>query len=72
MEETMREDRMSVEEIEVNGKTIEVQVDDTWCPGDRCWVTTATATVEGVRFAATEYRDSFEDAIELLIRKIKG
>jgi hypothetical protein len=55
--------------VEVESKQIVVQVEETWCPGDRQWVHTAMAKLANGR-AVYATADWQEDAVSLLIKKI--
>ncbi len=60
---------MSKVSVEVLSNQIVVQVEETWCPGDRQWVVTAMAKLANGR-AVYATADGQQDAVELLIKKI--
>lgn len=66
----MREDIVTIEKVKVNGIKYLIRVEETWCPGDRCWVPTAACRINGRTLYATG--DYYQDAVDLLISKIKG
>ena len=66
----MREDIVTNDEVKVNGIRYAIRVEETWCPGDRCWVPTAATKVGGKTLYATG--DYYEDAVQLLVSKIKA